>query len=105
MAYIESDPKSAPHALASTGRNTPPDQPYLFVPDPSDKYTVSDGLATGPAWTPPPQLEYGPPSTPKRKRKWSWFLAAALMAVAIIVAAVVGGVVGSRKAQSNQRFF
>lgn len=104
MAYIESDPKSAPHAVVTPEREPPSDPPYLFVPDPNDKYPVygdnSQNLGTGLPYV-PPHIEQERPHIPIWKKKWPWFLGAGLLVIAIIVAGVLGGVVGSRNAQSN----
>ncbi|KAE8378031.1 hypothetical protein BDV26DRAFT_292633 [Aspergillus bertholletiae] len=112
---VEEDPNSAPQVIFSPVEDSKstlyfisnPDPgksaPQVFVPDPNEKFLnpIVQGYDAYPplpndAVTPPPANDPTP-----NKQKWIWAVVTGMLFVIIVVAAVVGGVVGSRNAHKD----
>ncbi|KAF7175247.1 hypothetical protein CNMCM7691_007287 [Aspergillus felis] len=94
--YAEEEPNSAPQFVVHSP------QPSPFPPRHNDKYFVDkDGQTQWTTETGPPFIA-GDAAEPKKKtRRWTWILVGLGVFVIVVVAAVVGGVLGSRAAHKN----
>ncbi|GAQ09271.1 hypothetical protein ALT_6592 [Aspergillus lentulus] len=93
--YLEEEPNSAPQLVAH------PQQPSPFPPGHNEKYFVNKEGQT--QWTTEtgPQFVAADTAEPKKKKRWRWIVIAVGVFALIVVAAVVGGVLGSRAAHKN----
>ncbi|KAG2016758.1 hypothetical protein GB937_006238 [Aspergillus fischeri] len=93
--YLEEEPNSAPQFVAH------PQQPPSFPPGHNDKYFVNKEGQT--QWTTEtgPQFVAGDTAERKKKTRWRWIVVAVGVFALVVVAAVVGGVLGSRAAHKN----
>jgi cytochrome c-type biogenesis protein CcmH/NrfG len=78
-----------------------PQQPSPFPPGHNDKYFVNKERQT--QWTTEtgPQFVAADTAEQKKKKRWRWIVVAVGVFALIVVAAVVGGVLGSRAAHKN----
>ncbi|KAE8400089.1 hypothetical protein BDV37DRAFT_258580, partial [Aspergillus pseudonomiae] len=110
---VEEDPNSAPQVIfspddrdvksASHVVSIPDPTPYVFVPDPNEKYLDSTAQSYGIDPSIPKNAPIAPLANNQapNKNKWIWIVVAAVAFVIIVIAAVVGGVVGSRNAHKD----
>ncbi|KNG91233.1 hypothetical protein ANOM_000291 [Aspergillus nomiae NRRL 13137] len=110
---VEEDPNSAPQVIFSPDNrdvksashvvSIPDPTPYVFVPDPNEKYLDSTAQSYGIDPSIPKNAPIAPLANNQapNKKKWIWIVVAAVAFVVIVIAAVVGGVVGSRNAHKD----
>ncbi|OGM47138.1 hypothetical protein ABOM_003961 [Aspergillus bombycis] len=95
---VDPDAKSTPYVVS-----IPDSTPHVFVPDPNEKYLISTAKSYGVDHSMPNNAPIPPPANDQapNKKKWIWIGVAAVAFVVIVIAAVVGGVVGSRNAHKD----
>ncbi|KAE8357648.1 hypothetical protein BDV27DRAFT_138968 [Aspergillus caelatus] len=103
LSPVYQDSKPAPQVFSIQDAQPENTAPQAFVPDPNEKYLspTTQGYGADPSI---PYHATIPPLTTDRapnKKKWMWIVVAGVAFVVIVIAAVVGGVVGSRNAHKD----